>query len=407
MAFDAYTALFPHPEISRLHDENEEPSYEAIEAACVQLNANAAAIHSNGGDGKLGHLVLTVGATEYQNLSDGGVAFNVPAAPPVHPVHPAAATGPQITEINRRHKEDVRIFKEYQNTDAALKHLLLKAVDDAYVCELKDATLGYAQITTFDLITHLRDRYGTIEPEMLEANEKRMSADWSPETPIAKLFKQIDDGIAYAKAGNDVMSDERIVRIALKIVTATGRLTMPIRDWRKKAAADKTWVNFKTHFSDAYKELKLTVTTGGAGMAANAATAADVSLSPSDEGTVISELAPAFNDLAAATAADRTAMANLAASQASDREEIAKLRAELAAARQALTAASTAASGTANQDGGRTRQRRIHYCWSHGFSNNPRHTSSTCRNKKEGHQDAATKDNRMGGSNHRDPNVGH
>ena len=43
------------------------------------------------------------------------------------------------------------------------------------------------------------------------------------------------------------------------------------------------------------------------------------------------------------------------------------------------------------------RKRRVMdcYCWTHGAGN---HTSTDCRNKKEGHKDNATFSNRMGGS---------
>jgi hypothetical protein len=40
-----------------------------------------------------------------------------------------------------------------------------------------------------------------------------------------------------------------------------------------------------------------------------------------------------------------------------------------------------------------------HYCWSHGLGTNKNHDSSTCSNKKDGHQDNATLQNRMNGSN--------
>ena len=46
----------------------------------------------------------------------------------------------------------------------------------------------------------------------------------------------------------------------------------------------------------------------------------------------------------------------------------------------------------------RSRTRRVldYYCWTHGAGN---HKSCDCRNKKEGHKDNATFDNRMGGNN--------
>jgi hypothetical protein len=38
------------------------------------------------------------------------------------------------------------------------------------------------------------------------------------------------------------------------------------------------------------------------------------------------------------------------------------------------------------------------YCWTHGHRVGPKHTSATCQSKAEGHQDAATRENTMGGS---------
>ena len=37
------------------------------------------------------------------------------------------------------------------------------------------------------------------------------------------------------------------------------------------------------------------------------------------------------------------------------------------------------------------------YCWSHGFKITKGHSSSTCKNQKSGHMNAATIDNTMGG----------
>jgi hypothetical protein len=41
----------------------------------------------------------------------------------------------------------------------------------------------------------------------------------------------------------------------------------------------------------------------------------------------------------------------------------------------------------------------LFYCWSHGVSKNPEHTSGSCNSKGEGHQDDATIDNCKGGIN--------
>ena len=58
--------------------------------------------------------------------------------------------------------DKVRIFRKYKDTYAALKHLLLGAVDNNYAVNLKHAKLGYANITTRDILSHLCGQYGVI-----------------------------------------------------------------------------------------------------------------------------------------------------------------------------------------------------------------------------------------------------
>ena len=46
----------------------------------------------------------------------------------------------------------------------------------------------------------------------------------------------------------------------------------------------------------------------------------------------------------------------------------------------------------------RSRQDNGNYCWTHGYHVGNKHNSETCQNKAPGHQDRATRDNTMGGS---------
>lgn len=39
-----------------------------------------------------------------------------------------------------------------------------------------------------------------------------------------------------------------------------------------------------------------------------------------------------------------------------------------------------------------------HYCWTHGLGYDPKHTSTTCKYKAEGHKDNATRHNKLGGN---------
>ena len=83
-------------------------------------------------------------------------------------------------------------------------------------------------------------------------------------------------------------------------------------------------------------------------------------------------------------------------------EVAAAVRAELS--RNAASPASHAANnaGTAGAATSHTVDiggHQMYYCWTHGLSSNSGHTSMTCQHRAEGHQEAATVTNMMGGSN--------
>ena len=59
-------SLFPHSTILATHALGQAPTYKTPYPAITQLNANAASIPSNGGNGMLGHLlVLTLAWPDY------------------------------------------------------------------------------------------------------------------------------------------------------------------------------------------------------------------------------------------------------------------------------------------------------------------------------------------------------
>ena len=142
-------------------------TYKSIEVDTVHLNANAYAIHSNVGYGKLDHIIHKVGDSDYQSMSESGIYFSIPTDPPIHLFQSYDANGPVITDINRRHKEEVRTFQEYKDTDSTFKHNILVDTEDDYITELKHAKIRYARVTTINRISHLYYWYGTMKPEMI------------------------------------------------------------------------------------------------------------------------------------------------------------------------------------------------------------------------------------------------
>ena len=119
---------FPFPTIDPIVGT---PDYESIADIHIKLNSNAASVQSNIGCGTLGPLFLTVSPTVYATLST--IVFVPPVNPGPEPNIYIGATRAAIADLRYHHAEATKIFAEYENTDKALRQLLLASTDELYV----------------------------------------------------------------------------------------------------------------------------------------------------------------------------------------------------------------------------------------------------------------------------------
>jgi hypothetical protein len=82
----------------------------------------------------------------------------------------AGMTAAIIAETTRLHREATQVYHTYHNTDQAIKKLIIKSFDNAYLNALSDETVGYANCTSLQLLTHLLTYYAMIAPTELTQN---------------------------------------------------------------------------------------------------------------------------------------------------------------------------------------------------------------------------------------------
>ena len=270
---------FPIPELSIIGDLSNKPTYHSLLKAQNELNTNAAAVDTTQGTGIHGLLVLTMSVTEFHTM----VGFDE-ADPPVQirhpiPVNPGALPADPTAAQLRTHADRLYHHQTHHSTDKALKKILLAAVPDLYISAIKHPRTGYATTTTLMILNHLWATYGEIKPEDLDQNTITMTTTWHPTSPIENLFLQIDDGIAFALAGESPIDDGTAVRIIYKIVLDTGVFELPCRDWRAKPRNEKTLANFKTFFQAANNDRATTTSSAGYHSASAAITPNDTLVS--------------------------------------------------------------------------------------------------------------------------------
>jgi hypothetical protein len=371
---DAHSYDLPHLILTKIGDSNTEPTFASILITHIELNVNAASVYSARGDGLLGHLALTINSIDYKSRSKGNVDFDPPVNPPASPTHKDNAAEAEIAEGNRKHTALRCEFVQWQNIDAVLRNLLIAAVPGIFLTTMKNPVAGFGNVTCLELLTHLHNNYGNTTEQELEANVLRMRAQWNPPTAIESLFMQIEDGVAFTAEGLDEPTKPTILRWAYDIIAKTGRYKIACREWRQlnPDPSTKNWAKFKTHFKAADRDMRSQDTTGSAG----------------------------YHGAHAATNADTNTATLLATTQAA----LAASKIKLA---QALSCASLASSSSRSSNRSTntrvsaitTPDTRPHsYCWTHGHMANLEHSSPTCQYPVEGHEIAATNDNKMGGS---------
>ena len=216
-----------------------QPTYSSIHEIHQYLSSNAASIQSNLGCGTLGLIYLTLSPTVYATLLD--TLFVPPPNPGATAKIHSTTTASQTSSIRRAHDESQEIFKEYDNTNKALKKVLIGAVDDIFLRAIRDCYVGYANITTRPMFTHLYTTYANITPADIIKNDARLKTAYNVNQPIKRLFEQIEDAIEYVDAGHNPYTPLQVFTNAFQLVFQTGMFVQDCKYWNRTTPDDKTW----------------------------------------------------------------------------------------------------------------------------------------------------------------------
>jgi hypothetical protein len=144
MAFtpDEIVAGFPHSSLLKVTGE---PIFEDLKVIRHLLITNDMSVSSYVGGGRHGHLYIIMTKDEYFAIT--AHVIPVPNNPGALTKAVAGMTAEVIAELTRLHREATQVYRTYHNVDKAIKKLILKAFDDAYLNALSDEVVGYANCT--------------------------------------------------------------------------------------------------------------------------------------------------------------------------------------------------------------------------------------------------------------------
>jgi len=405
--------VFAHHDLTQIHGE---PTFSDLKLLTREIKANAMAVHSTLGGGAHGHLGLVLTPAQYALLSP------TPFVRPVFPaalVVPAGTTAVASSNMERTHKEQLRLFREVMGVENALKQQLTKAVDSAFLDTIRDPVTFVLEGSIADNLTFLLTTYGKVTPETLnEEFEKVNNTLYNPALPIDTIFNAIVALAELADAAAVPYSEQQQLTIAYNILNRSGRFVSDIKEWKRKPAAERNWINFKLHFRRAHDELRETSSdTLQAMQHANIAQQVIDGIAhlipppapepaPAPTPAIQPSMTPSVADTTGSALTNPTAFIT-----ATDHNTIIPSLIQQIGTMQTMMmnmqSSLSQDTGRGGRGRGRNRNRRggggrgsgypplTHYCWTHGWC---RHNGVQCSSPAAGHQPHATKENRMGGS---------
>jgi hypothetical protein len=147
-----------------------------------------------------------------------------PFNPNATPIIPPSTNAVDAAQLARMHAECHRIYTNRINIDQALKKLILEAYGNMYTSQLEDYLLQYANRSALEILMHLKQTYGFINPTKLAENYNKMTAPINFQDPIETLFKKIEDGVRYSNAGMQPYMEAQHVNIAFLLILNTGAI---------------------------------------------------------------------------------------------------------------------------------------------------------------------------------------
>jgi hypothetical protein len=129
----------------------------------------------------------------------GPTLWIIPQAPGRAPAN-MDGTAAQISTARHVWEEDVQTNRTYTSVQQALKKQIISVFEPMYMDVLSNNMVGFANISSRDMLDHLFSTYGNITALDLEIKFKHMRQAWDPQQPVESLFKQIQDCAGYSEA---------------------------------------------------------------------------------------------------------------------------------------------------------------------------------------------------------------
>ena len=230
-----------------------QPTLEDVRALDREIAAIVSEIETTNGGGNHGHLGMIMSDTDYVRISTGGTKWTVPTNPGSYPSGIDDTTPTHERErLVAEHKVKVIEFETYRGVLTGTRELIIGAVDEEWNEPLRDARLGFTNVTPLELLEHITRIAGELDYFDETKCLNSLLTPWEPTENPATYFARNDKiEKQLTEAGYGDQSKLRLA-IALTSFKSSGEYDAALREWDQRTAADKTFKDFRKIIVDEF-----------------------------------------------------------------------------------------------------------------------------------------------------------
>ena len=394
---------------TRVHGRPKRKDYEILKEEASALASEVEDITyawSRDAAEEYGLLADILGEDEYEELT-GIDTYVIPAEPASY--DPAVTNATPTHERKRREEEWELVRTSWFIRKGFLRGVvdnLRDALDEQYYSQLKHRLTAYRNVTPFQILNHLNDRWCPLDVQAKKELKKTYYTKWDADEHLTAFGKRLDDDqIALVRSDVTIADDDKLQFYLEEIYDSNRFDKQEMLTWEQQPPAIKTdYDEAKAYFERIVKATDTYEQNAGGGTAGR--NRYESANHMADYGDEIREYIQQLASAGAASATDAAANIQTKDKLSTMEAEIKKLTATIAAMAMKLTNNENrdpnAGGGTGDRDSRRPQMKKLRnmgaYCHSHGFHPvGADHDSANCGWKKPDHNVAATWTNRLGG----------
>jgi hypothetical protein len=332
--------------------------------------------------GTLGHLGLIVSDASYTMISpetdDGPTLWVSPTSPGRAPAN-TDGTAAQISTSRHIWEEDVQTYRTYTSVQQALKKQIISVFEPMYLDVLNDNMVGFSSISTRDVLDHLLSSYGNTTAGILKSTLNTCGDHCICNNLLNPCLSRFRIVPITLRNGASLLDTQIKNNVRYAKIFATEHFMGACLRWNRKPLADKTWAQFKAHFSAAHRQHTQMQGESDATAGYHSGNAAVGQTEDQMAEVTIRALA----NLAMATSVDRGVVATPPEANTRLVKQLEDNSNELRERKDGRCSFNPSPNN---------------YCWNRGCKVANTHTTLSCNFTKQGHKREATRTDNMGGS---------